>query len=361
MKVSGKRRQRRSELDQVEVQARVCSLFLAGKSVKQIVEICREEGIPLTRHDPYKILAEANGHKRFKYIAPPAYTMADDLVDRFPRLRARLDVVHSVEISQIAARAAEKILEMITGSYGENRNKNEFHIGFAGGGLLELTAGILSDKLRECRLPLPEMLYFHSLVARFDDDPVMDPNSFVRHFIMGSPLPLAIRFVGIMAPGFIETDTVRQLRQTEGIREAFEKIGALDLLVTSAGGHWKSCCSRLHQLYEFGKHHQLLNELNAQFCVGDLMWCPVGASGPIVLDHGKRAMTLVDLTDLPGLIGKGKRVMLILGPCASCHQPKSEILRTLLKMRQPLITDLVVDSYTARTVLAELAVAAIHA
>ena len=359
--MSQKRRQQRSELDHIEIQARVCGLFLAGKTVDEIVKICKEEGVSLSRQMPYEILREAARHKRFKYIAPPSHTLSDELADRFSRLRTRLDVVHSVESDQIAGRAAEKLLEMIASSSGNTRYKNEFHIGFAGGGLLELTANFLSDKLRECRLPLPSTLYFHSLVARFDDDPVMDPNSFVRHFILGPPLPLTVRFVGVMAPGFIETDTVRKLRQTEGISEAFEKIGDLDLLVTSAGGHWTSGCSRLHQLYELGGHDQLLRELNARHCVGDLMWCPVGEDGPIVLNHGKRAMTLVDLSDLPGLIGEGKRVMLILGPCASCRQPKSEILRTLLKLPQPLITDLVVDSYTARTVLSELAKIAAHA
>lgn len=359
--MSEKHRQGRSALDHVEVQAHVCGLFLEGKTVDEIVKICNGEGIHLNRQNVYVILKEAARHKRFKYTAPPAHTFADELVDQFPRLRSRLDVVHSVETEQIANRAAEKILELITSSRNESRQKNEFHLGFAGGGLLELTASLLSDKLRECRLPLPDTLYFHSLVARFDDDPVMDPNSFVRHFILGPSLPLAVRFVGVMAPGFIDTGTVQHLRQTEGIREAFERKRDLDLLVTSAGGHWTSGCSRLHQLYELGKHDQLLNELNAQHCIGDLMWCPVGEKGPIVLNHGKRAMTLVDLSELPSLIGQGKRVMLVLGPCASCRRPKSEILRTLLKLRQPLITDVVVDSYTARTALAELATAAAHA
>jgi DNA-binding transcriptional regulator LsrR (DeoR family) len=182
----------------------------------------------------------------------------------------------------------------------------------------------------------------------------MDPNSFVRHFISDPPLPLEVRFVGVMAPGFIHSETVKMLRETEGIREAFARVRALDVLVTSAGGHWMSGCSRLHELYEDPKHSQILEELNANHCIGDLMWCPLGRNGPIVLGHGIRAMTLVDLTDLPGLISRGKRVVLVLAPCASCRLPKTEILKTLLELRQPLITDLVVDSFTARSVITEL-------
>ena len=352
--MSRKHRHGKSNLDDIELQARVCELFLGGKNIDEIVKILENDGIFLSRSRPYEILREAADNKRFRYAPAPSIRFMEALVERFPRLDTRLDVVHSIEADHIAGRAAEKLLQIISESQSGSGPKTEFHIGFAGGRLLELTASLLSDKLREVPTRLPRTLYFHSLVARFDDDPVMDPNSFVRHFILGPPLPLEVRFVGLMAPGFVNTETVEQLRKIEGIREAFEKVKDLDLLVTSAGGHWTSGCSRLHQLYELSHQEDLLNELNAKHCVGDLMWCPVGKDGPIELRHGKRAMTLVDLVDLPTLIGQGKRVMLVLGPCNTCHEPKSEILRSLLKMRQLLISNLVVDSFTARRVLAEL-------
>jgi hypothetical protein len=339
-------------LDEIELQSRVCRLFIEGKRVREIVEICKSQGISITRQQPFEILRRAAHFKCFQYTAPFSLLLANELTEHFTRLKRRVDVVHSLELIHIAERAAEKLFEMISSSPNDSRPRNEFHMGFAGGGLLELTARLLSDKLREALNPLPRTLYFHSVVARFDDDPAMDPNSFVRHFVSNPPLPLEVRFVGLMAPGFIHTETVQKLRETEGIREAFARVGSLDVLVTSAGGHWMSGCSRLHELYEGDpKHSQVLEELNSKHCIGDLMWCPLGKEGPIVLGHGMRAMTLVDLTDLPGLIGRGKRVMLVLAPCASCQLPKTEILKTLLGLRQPLITDLVVDSLTARSVI----------
>ncbi len=356
--MSSKRRRNpppKIELDDIELQSRVCRLFLEGKRVHEIVEICRAEGISINRQQPFEILRRAARFKCFEYTAPFSLLLANELATRFPRLRRRPDVVHSLESLHIADRAAEKLFEMISGNPKGSGPRTEFHIGFAGGGLLELTARLLSDKLREALNPLPQILYFHSMVARFDDDPIMDPNSFVRYFISGPPLPLEVRFVGVMAPGFIHTETVQKLRATEGIREALARVKDLDVLVTSAGGHWTSGCSRLHKLYaEDPKHSQVLEELNSRRCIGDLMWCPLGKGGPILLGHGIRAMTLVDLNDLPGLISQGKRVMLVLAPCATCARPKTEILKTLLALRRPLLTDLVVDSFTARSVIADL-------
>lgn len=357
--MSRERRQQilqKSRPDEIELQSFVCRLFIEGKRVREIVEICQSQGISITRQQPFEILRRAAHFKCFQYTAPFSLQLASELVARCPRLiKRRLDVVHSLEMMHIADRAAEKLFEMIAGASAKgSESRAEFHIGFAGGGLLELTARLLSEKLREALIPLPRTLYFHSVVARFDEDPAMDPNSFVRHFISGAPMPLEVRFVGVMAPGFIHTETVEKLRATEGIREAFARVKDLDVLVTSAGGHWTEGCSRLRELYGDAKHSQTLAELNSRHCIGDLMWCPLGKEGPIVLGHGMRAMTLVDLTDLPRLIRGGKRVMLVLAPCASCQLPKTEILKTLLRLPQSLFTDLVLDSFTARSVIADL-------
>jgi hypothetical protein len=62
-------------------------------------------------------------------------------------------------------------------------------------------------------------------------------------------------------------------------------------------------------------------------------------------------MTAVGLEELPGLIGKGTRVVLAVGHCPLCLRHKAPILRTILAQKQPYVTHVVVDSFTAREVV----------
>ena len=55
-------------------------------------------------------------------------------------------------------------------------------------------------------------------------------------------------------------------------------------------------------------------------------------------------MTLLDLGDLTKFIGDGKAVLLVVGPCRVCNEPRTEILETILGFREHLITHLVADS-----------------
>ena len=97
-----------------------------------------------------------------------------------------------------------------------------------------------------------------------------------------------------------------------------------------------------------------LAALDSAKCIGDLMWRPLGTQGPIELDAGIRAMTLVELSELPSLIRSRTWVMLVLGPCVTCGAPKLDVMQTLLRQPPHLITDLVCDSQTARTFAATL-------
>ena len=42
----------------------------------------------------------------------------------------------------------------------------------------------------------------------------------------------------------------------------------------------------------------------------------------------------------------------MLSPCGVCHRPKGDLLDCVLNLEEPLITDLVVDSRSARQMLA---------
>jgi hypothetical protein len=78
-----------------------------------------------------------------------------------------------------------------------------------------------------------------------------------------------------------------------------------------------------------------------------MLWRPIAGSGPILDETAVRALTILELSDLPELIRQGKRVLLMLGPCASCSRRKGLLLQTILSQDKQLVSHLVVDSGTA--------------
>ena len=82
-----------------------------------------------------------------------------------------------------------------------------------------------------------------------------------------------------------------------------------------------------------------------------MMWHPLGKDGPLDIKTNMRTVTLMELKDLAAFINRGKKVILLLGPCGNCGGPKSEVLRSILNCKQKLITHLVVDSRSARGII----------
>jgi hypothetical protein len=84
-----------------------------------------------------------------------------------------------------------------------------------------------------------------------------------------------------------------------------------------------------------------------------MLWLPLNAQGPVRTKTETRAMTLVELTDLPTFLKKGK-VLCMLGPCAKCNRTKGRLLATILGLNQTqrhqqrLVSHIVIDSRTAR-------------
>jgi DNA-binding transcriptional regulator LsrR (DeoR family) len=124
----------------------------------------------------------------------------------------------------------------------------------------------------------------------------------------------------------------------------------LDIVLTSAGSiHDKdSVLRRAH-----AKHREQMDEMIEQDgCVGDMLWLPLSKQKP--LDNSKypyRAMTLLDLTELPDLISRGTKVVLSIGPCGRCNRLKTDVLADILDLPTALVTHLVADSRTTRHLL----------
>ena len=87
-------------------------------------------------------------------------------------------------------------------------------------------------------------------------------------------------------------------------------------------------------------------------CIADIFWRPISKTGPIETATQVRAMTLLELGDLPKFIERNKYVLLVLGPCGACGAPKGPILDAVMKMPQHLVTHMVIDTRTARQGLA---------
>ena len=144
-------------------------------------------------------------------------------------------------------------------------------------------------------------------------------------------------------------DDFETLRQEQGVAESYEAKGDIDIIVTSATC-WEDKDSVFRKYME--KYEGCVETLEANQCRGDMLWLPLNDQGPIVTSTPRRATTLMDLTELPEFIHNGGYVLLALGPCSKCDRPKSEILGAILR-QENLITHLVVDSHSARQVLAD--------
>jgi len=334
-----------TDLDRQEVVTRVCRVFCEGN--KTLSEIGKEVGV--SREIPYRILQHEARLHRFEYFAPLQFDQAHKLESQHPWVRLR--VVHSTHRPDVAFQTARWLADLIRQHRREKPERDDVHIGFAGGGLLSETARLLARILREPSEDFRQLTFvFHAIVAGFNPrNPLNDPNAFFGYFA-GEPT-LRVSFVNLLAPGFVTAEAARTLRTIEAIEDAYVRAKELDIIVTSAGAHWTKGCSRLCQLYKEEAPAESLTELQRANTIGDLLWRPIGESGPVEVETGMRALTLIDLPDLPPLIRAGNKVVMALGPCGTCGEPKGDVLRAVLSWKGHYITHAVVDSRTAAEAL----------
>jgi len=336
--------QDRKAPDNEELASFVCAKFCRGLTVSEIKAAVKDElKIDLSREQPYEILRRAALDGRLQHVVPQDSELTIRLRDEYPWLRG-VRVLRSVEPDVVAQQAALVLFELMARLSGD-----DLHIGFGGGGVMQGTVRQLASMLRKEPPPL-KRLFLHSLIAA-SEDPTVSPNSFLRWFFEEPRPPFKIELVGLPTPGLVSPAALKALKQIDEIKSVFEQAATLNVLVTSAGAHWgkEEGCSGLYKLYEAAdKTSRLPRELHDQGCVGDVLWQPLGAHGPLRPHTGIRAVTLVDLEDMPRLVEQGKQVVLVLAPCGSCRQPKTEVLRAVVNCRPPMITHLVADSRTVR-------------
>jgi len=331
------------ELDRNEVISAVCRLFVKGLTIRQILEAMEKDfpQIKLKREDPYALIREAAKKGWLAFHPPQHARWTKSLQDDYPWLRAR--VVHTTAARDVAQYGAESLVGLLKG-YRRNAERHEVHIGFSGGHATRALARAFANLLLfEPTDNLPEKVVIHAMAAGFDPrDPTTDPNTFCSYFTGEILNDIQVEFFGLAAPALVKPEDIRALRDLPAIKEAFAAVRDIDIIVAS-GSCWLDPHSALRSWYRSPESKRVLEEAG---CVADVLWRPLSDRGPIEKDTSVRALTLVELSELPALIQQGKHVLLTLGPCGLCHAPKGRLLQCLLRQSKPLMTDLVVDSRT---------------
>lgn len=210
-------------------------------------------------------------------------------------------------------------------------------------------AQIFAQLLDDSDADLPETLVLHALVAGFDvRDPTTDPNTFFTLFNNRTSVNTRYEYVGLHTPPVVRADEYDTLRNSEGIKESYDRAGDLDIIVTSAAD-WTDEHSNFRQYME--KSAGCAEMLVKGGCIGDMLWLPVGPHGPLQVQTRIRSMTLIELGELASFMKKGKHVLLVLGPCAMCRRTKSRVLSAILASEQRLISHLVVDTRSVKEAL----------
>lgn len=336
-----------------EVVAAVCKYLGRGHSVSEIVEEVRKSlGIRLKREDPYRLISYAAKHNWLQFAAPVDMRMAEDLRLRYPWLE-RVVVVRTSVADDLSFYAALVLKEIMLKTASRPNAPRDFHLGLGGGSALRKTCRHFAAMLHEADPKLPERIVFHAMVGGFtfhEDYMPIDANSFFIYFAGDPRLKVKTSFLGLHAPGMVRSAMIPELKSLFYIAKAYEKAKEIQVVLTSAGGHWRSKHSILYDMYSKCSPESR-EALSRQGTVGDMMWLPINEQGPVEAPTEMRAMTLVELTDLPRMIREGKKVLLHLGPCGNCGGDKREVLRAILGYRQPLVTHLVTDARSAQGVL----------
>jgi hypothetical protein len=343
-----------SERDETAIAAAVCRFFIQGYSFSEIAKLIHANyGIPMNREVPYQYIRHAIKKGWLSFDAPTDNELINVLRKKFPSFDL-IDVVPTRDFDGVAERAAAQLIEIIRQLAKPPSNKRTVHIGWSGGNSVRKIAVALAKLLKVPRAHFAEEIVFHSLVSGFElENPWTDPNAFFIYF-RDQDIQVETRFVAIHAPSIVKPSQRKELLKLPDIEIAYGKRDEIDILVSSAG-ELNDPHNMLSRYY--GKAAQpTIKILRDAKCVGDIFWLPLAERGPIPLDdrHRFRSMTLLEISELPEMISKGKKVLIAIGPCGQCPLAKPSILKAILLQDRPMATHIVVDSMSAKGAITEI-------
>lgn len=348
----GKYARGRQGLDFMEVLTAVLNEFVKGCTASEISRRLNQRGIPMSREEPYEFISYAARHGWLEFVPPIEHELTARLRERAPHVQ-ELEVVHTSSFEDVASRGADTLVRLVQKCVrsGGNRDRG-VHIGFAGGHAMRKLAREFAQRLRRALPDMPEVLVFHALVAGFNiHEPGTNPNAFFTYFEDDPSIQVQTAFVCLMAPPMATSTEKRQIDWQPSVRGARTLSPTIDIIVTSAGD-WNDSDNTLREYLTLSNAADDIARLDDAGTVADMLWQPLGYTAPITAQTTTRALTVVTLEELSARIRQqGTRVLLCLGPCLKCHRSKEEVLRAALGQTEPLITDLVTDSISARRYL----------
>jgi len=316
---------------------------MQGLTMPEIVEAMKKDypKNPINREKPYELVRKAVDFGWVKFHPPEHLEWSRMLRDEYQWLDDPR-VIHTTAAWDVARHGADALVRLIKKACRRTTGKNEVHIGFTGGHAMRALAREFADLLWGPVEGFPRKIVIHAMAAGFDPrDPTMDPNAFFSYFKNGRLNEIEVEFFGLAAPLLVKTEGMSIVREQPGIADAFAAVREIDIIVAS-GSDWLDKHSALRNLMQRSEESEAV--LEKEGVVADIAWRPFGKNGPIETKTSVRALTLVELSDLPGLIEQGKHVLLTLGPCGMCHEPKGRLLDCLLSQKTPFVTNLIVDS-----------------
>jgi hypothetical protein len=259
-----------------------------------------------------------------------------------------------VSLLPVATAAAELTLEVIMAIHkkltaGAGRDRPvPVHVGFGGGASMNLVARNLAERLRWQEAPPP--LVLHALTSGFN---VREPDNAPSSFFSVFPKTRYVSFRGLFAPAYVMADDWDKTRQLVGVRESFAEKKDLHVIVTALASA-RDLHGELNSVMTLGgelgeQTRRILDDEEKR--IGDVLYRPFAAHGPITRQVGIRAVTLFEPAELVTFAAEeNKAVILVAGPCAeaSCRRSRSDALLPLL--REPSLdvwSHLVTDERTA--------------
>src|SRR5262249_35860631 len=232
-----------------EVLSSVCRLFCQGVPPSHMPEQIKQlHGVEIGREGGWKLLALAAREGRFHYQAPGETELTVAPQERYPRALQRVRVVHSAVIEDVAQHAAALLLEMVCEPPAGGDPGEERHLGLAGGNAVHLLSRTFSRLISSPVPGLPRSLVFHALVGGILEAPLKSPITCI-HFCASNPALQPTGFVGLCAPEVVRATDYDHLRNCAGIKEAFDRRGELQIIVTAAG-RWECGHSTFYEMLD---------------------------------------------------------------------------------------------------------------
>ena len=325
-----------------------CRQFLDRERPGDISQRFGNMGIKVTRETVYPLVGEAIDRDYFFLMAPLHLRFTEDLSAFYGNESRQIRVVNAPDASTreyVCRDAARLIADMIMEL---GKKKERVHLGLGGGYTVRQVVSELVRLLRNQAL-LPA-LAVHVVSSGFS---VVKPNSAPITFLaLFENIPADIRYFGLFAPPAVKTEDYADVKRLAGVAESFAAAREIDILITSIASA-EDEDGALNQFAAVHKKGFKRSALKREKWVGDLQYLPYSEKGPIHVDVGKRAVTLLEWSRLKRSVEQdGTQVVVVAPPCATCNRPKTDALWPLLARKSLAVwTHMVMDTQTAQELM----------